>query len=145
VAGSSVRHAVAEPDYGSDPRLLKLQDFFKSHRAPASEIAVEFLRAADLNSLDWRLLPSVSIVESGGGRDYANNNILGWDSCRTRFPSVVSGVHRVARQLNESKLYKRKSLDAKLKTYNPHTGYPEKVKRLMRDLGPDRGPQPTLP
>jgi hypothetical protein len=145
VANISISRPRAELDPGNDPRLLKLESFFKSYNAPAHKIAEEFLRAADLNSLDWRLLPSVSIVESGGGREHVNNNILGWDSCRTEFPSVVAGVHHVAYRLSESKLYRHKSLDAKLKTYNPYPGYPEKVKRLMRRLGPDRGPQSTLP
>ncbi len=145
VASSSVHRPAADPDYGNDPRLLKLEQFFKLYDAPAHSIATEFLRAADLNSLDWRLLPSLAIVESGGGREYTKNNILGWDSCQTEFPSVIAGVHHVARRLHESTLYKHKNLDAKLRAYNPYPGYPEKVKTLMRRLGPDRGADSTLP
>ncbi len=145
VASSSVHRPAPGPGYGDDPRLLKLKVFFKFHNAPAHSIAAEFLRAADQNSLDWRLLPSIAILESGGGREYTKNNILGWDSCQTEFPSVTAGVHHVARQLHESTFYRHKNLDAKLRAYNPYPGYPEKVKTLMRRLGPDRGADSTLP
>ena len=144
VASSGNRREAA-PDYGDDPRLLKLELFFQRLNSPAHSIAKEFLRAADRNGLDWRLLPSLSILESGGGRECMNNNILGWDSCRKRFPSVVAGVHHVAERLSISTLYRDKNLDEKLKTYNPHPGYPERVRKLMQRLGPDRTVQPKLP
>lgn len=145
VASSRSRPVEMDSHYGHDPRLLKLKSFFRSYDAPAHAVATEFLRAADLNSLDWRLLPSLSILESGGGREYANNNILGWDSCQTGFPSVVAGIHHVAYRLRVSRLYRHKNLDEKLRTYNPYPGYPEKVKRLMQHLGPDRGIEASRP
>jgi hypothetical protein len=130
--------------YGNDPRLLKMRSFLKQMDSPAYFLAGEFLLAADRNGLDWRLLPSISIVESGGGKNYTNNNILGWDSCRRKFPSVVEGVHSVAHSLATSKLYKNKSLDKMLATYNPHRGYAGKVKLLMEHMGPRRGATPAF-
>jgi len=130
--------------YQDDPRLLKLRRFFLDLHSPAFSVAEEFLSASDRNGLDWRLLPSLAIVESGGGREGRHNNILGWDSCQQNFPSVAIGIHHVAYRLGESNLYKHKSLDQILRAYNPHPGYPERVKSLMSHLSRDRLSRPPV-
>ncbi|RPI19246.1 MAG: hypothetical protein EHM65_01600 [Acidobacteriales bacterium] len=129
-------------DYGKDPRLWQLRAFFKELDSPAYSLAEEFLVAADLHGLDWRLLPSISIVESGGGKAFMNNNILGWDSCRVRFPTLATGIHTVARRLSISNLYKNKSLSEKLEVYNPHPAYPARVTSLMERLESPSPPGP---
>ena len=118
-----------------DPRLDRLRRFFADYDSPLSSAAAEFLIAADTNDLDWRLLPSISIVESSGGKVYANNNVLGWDSARRSFDSVEAGILAVADRLGNSKLYKDKDLDEILATYNPVPNYPQRVKAVMRALG----------
>jgi len=128
-----------------DPRLLKLRHFFTGLHAPAYSLSEQFLEASDQNGLDWRLLPSVSVLESGGGKQYTNNNILGWDSCRQGFPSVRAGIQHVARRLAHSPLYKDKSLDGILTTYNPDPGYPHRVKSLMTRLGSGPASRSTSP
>lgn len=125
-----------EKTHAADPRLLRLQRFFAVRDCPLREVAADFLAAADLNALDWRLLPSISIIESSGGKDYHNNNVFGWDTPLQSFGSVREGIHYVAAQLARSDLYKNKSLDGKLRTYNPNPAYPHKVKAVMRALGP---------
>jgi|SRR5579871_2456637 len=122
--------------YPDDPRLQRLVDFFEKRDSPLSHHAVDFLIAADENALDWRLLPSISMVESSGGKDYRNNNVFGWDSCNEGFTSVREGIHFVAGQLANSRRYRNKSLDAKLRTYNPDPDYPNRVKAFMRTLAP---------
>ena len=67
-----------------DPRLRRLEEFFAKRDCPLRAAAADFLIAADQNALDWRLLPSISMVESSGGKDYRNNNVFGWNSCRDR-------------------------------------------------------------
>jgi len=120
----------------NDPRLLRLQQFFTKCECPLVEAAADFLMAADQNALDWRLLPSISIIESSGGKAYRNNNVFGWDSGRLKFSTVREGIHFVAAQLSRSERYKNKTLEAKLLTYNPNPEYPHKVKAVMRALGP---------
>ncbi len=119
-----------------DPRLQKIEQFFADRDCPLRDSAAVFLEAADRNDLDWRLLPSISMVESSGGKDYRNNNVFGWDSCRESFSSVGEGIHFVASQLANSKLYKDKNLDGKLRTYNTNPDYPHRVKALMRVMDP---------
>src|SRR5579863_6768845 len=101
----------------NDPRLQQLRHYFAKRDCPLRDSAEDFLIAADQNELDWRLLPSISMVESSGGKDYRNNNVLGWDSCRERFTSVQAGIHYVAARLAKSKMYRDKGLDEKLQTY----------------------------
>jgi hypothetical protein len=120
----------------SDTRLERLDRFFRERNCPIRNLAAEFLLAADQNDLDWRLLPSISLVESGGGKAYRNNNVFGWDACTQRFPSVRAGIHAVATSIANSKLYKNKSLDRILATYNPRPDYPSRVKAVMRQIGP---------
>lgn len=119
-----------------DPRLLRLQQFFGSRDCPLRDLASEFLVAADRYALDWRLLPSISFIESSGGKDYRNNNVFGWDSPLQTFASIPAGIHYVAAQLARSDMYRNKTLEGKLRTYNRNPDYPAKVKAVMQTMGP---------
>ena len=132
-----VNHEIPKARVTPDPRLERLQAFFAQRECPLREVAADFLVAADRNDLDWRLLPSISIIESSGGKDYRKNNVFGWDSCRAGFTSVREGIDFVAAQLANSKQYRDKNLDDKLSTYNPLPDYPARVKAVMRKLGPE--------
>jgi hypothetical protein len=136
VAISSAQDAPGAKADPADPRLVRLQQYFGQRDCPLRDAAADFLAAADQNELDWRLLPSISMIESSGGKDYKNNNVFGWDSCRERFSSVEEGIHFVAAKLARSNRYKGKNLDAKLRTYNPNPTYPHKVKAVMAAMGP---------
>ena len=117
-----------------DPRLVRLQQFFEENDCPAHKFAEDFIEAADNNDLDWRLLPSISYVESGGGREYRNNNILGWANAEKSFKSVRAGIHAVAERLATSPLYRDKDVDAILRTYNPDGEYAARVKSIMQQI-----------
>jgi hypothetical protein len=119
----------------NDPRLSRLQKFFGDRDCPLRDSAKDFLVAADQNHLDWRLLPSISIIESSGGKYYGNNNVFGWDSCKEKFTSVRAGIHYVAAQLGKSRRYKDKDIDSKLQLYNPLPEYSQRVKAVMRSIG----------
>lgn len=119
------------PRYGEDPRLLVLKDFFEDRQSPIGHLAKDFLLAADHHDLDWRLLPAIAVIESGGGKQYRNNNLFGWDSGEQEFPTLSAGIHMVAERLAKSNLYRNKDLDEMLETYNPVASYPARVKRVM--------------
>ena len=122
--------------YKNDPRLDALREFFRGKECPVQNLAEDFLIASDRNDLDWRLLPSISFVESGGGKEFMNNNIFGWDSCKQYFPSVRDGIHHVADRLGSSKTYRHKGVDEILRIYNPRGEYAPLVKSVMREIGP---------
>jgi hypothetical protein len=124
------------PHRDEDPRLVRLREFFLKYDSPVHYLAGEFLEAADKNGLDWRLLPTIAMVESGGGRNHTKNNVFGWDSGRRGFPSVSAGIHTVASRLANSRLYRGKDLEGILRTYNRRRAYARTVLALMTTLGP---------
>jgi hypothetical protein len=120
-----------------DPRLERLRRFFGDVGCPAVAYAETFLEAADRNLLDWRLLPSISFIESTGGKMARHNNMFGWDPGRGKYANPVDGIHTVAFNLAHGARYRHKSLDQKLAVYNPNTGYARKIKAVMVRISPD--------
>jgi hypothetical protein len=75
-------------------------------------------------------------VESTGGKPARNNNIFGWDSGRAAFSSAIACIRSVAYSLSHSHLYRYKSVDGILRTYNPNAEYARKVKSVMLRIAP---------
>jgi hypothetical protein len=119
-----------------DPRLTRLRAFFDHADSPLAVLAEDFLAVADRYGLDWRLLPSISLVETGCGRTAVGHNIFGWDSGRKKFASFREAIHTVASRLGQSRLYRGKNLTQLLAMYNPKPRYGVLVKSVMRKLGP---------
>ena len=119
-----------------DPRFEKLRTFFRKADCPAQHYVQTFLDAADRYALDWRLLPSLSFIESTGGKAARNNNFFGWDSGRAEFPTPSAAIHEIGYRLTHSNLYRDKDLDGLLSTYNPLPDYAQKVKSVMRQIAP---------
>ena len=102
---------------------------------PVAEI---FVSEADSHNLDWRLLPSLAVIETGGGRVSRGNNIFGWNNGHASFATLGAAIHQVARTLADGTAYKNKNLLALLHTYNPVHGYAEKVQEMMSRISPVR-------
>lgn len=122
----------------ADRRLARLQAFFGKSDCPAKAYSTDFLAAADRYALDWRLLPSISFVESTGGKSARYNNLFGWDSGRASFRTVRESIHEVGYRLTHSQLYRSKNLDQLLAMYNPVGDYARKVKSVMAQIAPTR-------
>lgn len=119
-----------------DPRTTRLTRFFLSLHCPVLSMSEDFVQAADENHLDWRLLPSISVIESGGGKAYRNNNIFGWNNGLEPFPSIKAGLRTVAFRLGNSPLYRNRDVLSKLRLYNPDATYPSKVISVMNRISP---------
>jgi hypothetical protein len=119
-----------------DPRTVRLKRFFTKLHCPVSDLADEFVHAADDNRLDWRLLPSISVIESGGGKAYRNNNIFGWNQGLEMFPTIRAGIHEVAFKLAKSRLYQNRDVLGKLRLYNPDESYARAVLTVMNRISP---------
>jgi hypothetical protein len=119
-----------------DPRVVRLHQFFTRLHCPVRDLSEEFVHAADDNDLDWRLLPSISIIESSGGKAYRNNNIFGWANGDWAFPTIRAGLHQVAFRLGKSILYRNRSTEEKLRLYNPDEAYPGRVQEVMQMISP---------
>lgn len=119
-----------------DLREAILRKFFNENRCPIEQYAGLFVTEADEHGLDWRLLPSLSIVESGGGRYASGYNLFGWANGKTSFDSISQAVHQVAATLALGKAYKGKDLEAKLHTYNRRADYKTTVTDVMKRIYP---------
>ncbi len=120
-----------------DPRTDRLQRFLSRLRCPVSYLAEDFVHAADDNHLDWRLLPSISVIESGGGKAYKNNNIFGWANGEHLFPTLRSAINEVAFKLGKSTLYRNCNIETKLHLYNPEDeSYADNVVSVMNQISP---------
>jgi hypothetical protein len=119
-----------------DLREALLRKFLKNNHCPVEEYAPTFLTEADTNGLDWRLLPSISLVESGGGRTAKGNNLFGWANGKHTFASVGEAIHLVASALAHGRAYSGKDLRGKLAAYNQGTNYQAMVLDIMRQISP---------
>jgi len=120
-----------------DLREAILRKFFRENNCPAENYASIFVQEADAHGLDWRLLPSLSIIETGGGKHAAGNNLFGWANGKTSFDSVSAAIHHVATFLEIGKAYRGKDLDGKLMTYNKRPDYRSMVTGVMRQIAPN--------
>lgn len=122
----------------ADNRCQSLRSFFARHGSPLGGVAKVFLQSADRHGLDWRLLPAISIVETGGGRHGRKGNVFGWNSGRARFRSVEAGIEFVAQRLAKSPIYTGRTAKQILAKYNPaRKVYAQKVTQKMMELSPE--------
>jgi hypothetical protein len=131
-----VKPANPVPPMNPDPRTVRLKKFLGKLNCPVASLADEFVNAADDYQLDWRLLPSISVIESGGGKAYRNNNIFGWNNGVQLFPTIRTAIHEVAYKLGRSALYRNRDAAAKLRVYNPDPTYAGRVLNLMYRISP---------
>lgn len=105
----------------ADPRISALDAFFQKHKCPYKDSAW-YLHVADGNSLDYRLLPAISVIEEECGKHNPANNLFGYYGNGPYglhpFKTIAEGVDYVGYQLSQNPLYKDKTIKQKLKIYN---------------------------
>lgn len=121
-----------------DARITQLRNFFLAQRSPLAKHAEAFLCASDKYNLDWRLLPSLAMVETGGLiRSDANNNVFGWGNGRIKFASISESIQVIAERLTNALPYRNKNIEDKLRAYNPvNKSYATHVQGIMTSIGP---------
>jgi hypothetical protein len=134
----SIAPILAKPviDLGTDARIGRLEKFFALYNCPAPLYVADYLRVADRNNLDYRLLPAISIRETQCGIHGKGNNWLGFHPDDVSFATPLAGIEFVGHRVAEHPYYKGKNLQQKLFTYNPFPAYPGEVQRLMRQIEP---------
>jgi hypothetical protein len=81
-------------------KAQKIELFFRINRnnAPLADYAEKFVEVANKYGLDYRLLPAIATVESGGGKsNFRSYNAWGWGD--TGFNSFEEGIEVVAKGL----------------------------------------------
>ena len=119
-----------------DLRETILRKFLKDKHCPDQAFTEVFLAEADAHGLDWRLLPSLALVETGGGRTLKGNNLFGWANGKQTFATIGEAIHTVASTLSHGRAYRGKDLGGKLAAYNQGTDYPAMVLEIMRQISP---------
>lgn len=115
-------HTVADGhqiEYKKIDRVEKVRKFFFKYKSPLVNSAETFVKVADTYKLDYRLMPAISCLESGCGKQLMPNsyNPFGWGGGYIYFKSWTDGIEKVGKGINE--IYYSKGLDT-----------PEKMSRV---------------
>ena len=120
--------------------------YFAKIDAPLQGYGMKFVIEAEKNGLDWRLLPSIAMRETTGGKfacknPNAPNNNFGWWSCKKGFNSVDESIEYISRMLGGDSKYYHENMTSEqiLKKYNPDhivLGYSKQVIKIMKTIGP---------
>ena len=144
ILGGFAAHADRQPVpiyRKTDVREAILRRFLNQMHSPAEPYSENFIREADAYQLDWRLLPSLAVVESGAGQKCRGNNLFGWANGDRHFSTIADGIHHVAEALAGARAYKGKDLRGKLAAYNRTPGYRNLVTTVMKKIYPDGQPE----
>ena len=125
-------------------RAALLDNYFTVHKMPLAGYGSKFVAAADLNNLDWRLLPAIAIQESTGGRFECGKNPFGWSSCKSTFSTYSEAIAAVAKNLGgnaraTAPFYRGKTTKQILEAYNPPSiapHYADEVIAIMNAIAP---------
>ncbi len=129
-------HEAVPTQQKTDCREAILRRFLSVSHSPLATYASSLIAEADSHHLDWRLLPSLAIVESGGGLHNRKNNAFGWDNGASKFATATEAIHHVAEALETARPYRGKNLKGKLLAYNRAPGYARLVADVMWSISP---------
>lgn len=88
-------------------KVNNVRTYLQRRNAPLAAYAEEFVKAADTYGIDYRLAPSISIIESSGGvHTFRTYNAWGWG--KMNFSSWEEGIWTVSKGLG---IYYSKGLD----------------------------------
>lgn len=128
-AGSS---AILEVQEKKTPyEVIEIERFFKSYNSILADYAQDFYDLATNEGLDYRLLPSIAMVESTGGKNppsCAKFNPFGWSSSTSpcgfyRFESYKQAIKTVGEGISRKRAYDRykqsQEIGVLAEIYNP--------------------------
>ena len=139
---------IAEPKmtqsigYAKVDRENTLRAFFLKYKSPLIDYSGTFIKVADENNLDYRLLPAISCIESSCGKRLIPDsyNPFGWGIYGNnvlKFKDYDEGIAKVGEGLNKN--YVAKGFDTPEKIapiYNPpsHQSWLGKLRYFMNEM-----------
>lgn len=92
----------------SDSRVVALETVLNKYKSPLTPYASFYVKYADENDLDWKLLPGIAGLESTFGRFMIDGtyNAYGWGSGQIYFKDWEDGIKTINQALREN--YKEK-------------------------------------
>jgi hypothetical protein len=111
-------------------RFMRRNGFAEPYHVP------EIIQAARDASIPASMIVCIEYLESSGGKHYdaETNNPLGWNNGKAVFPSVHAAIRHVSAELGSGRWYAGKTLEEKLRVYNPRPAYSVKVMECMRQF-----------
>lgn len=102
IAGNSAM--ISSPKKAEDNRGERLKKYLQSYNSPLAPYSFFIVKTADRYSLDWKLIPAISGLESSFGKriPYNSFNAYGWDSGRYYFEDWQDGIEIVSKALREN-------------------------------------------
>lgn len=124
-----VRPALPAPK----PHTETLSSFMRRKNFAEPNHLAEIVRSASQASIPPSLIVCIEFVESSGGKHYdaETNNPLGWKNGKASFESVPAAIRHVSAELGSGRWYAGKTLEEKLRVYNPRPYYSTKVLGCM--------------
>lgn len=115
-----------------DKKVAEVRRMLNGYKAPLAANAEDFVRAAEIYKIDYRLLPAISVVESSGGKHlFKPYNPFGWG--KSGFPNFTAAIYDVSRGM--SRYYARGADQPEeiARSYNPVTPneWARKVRAIM--------------
>jgi hypothetical protein len=142
--GESLSEEALNQKRDLEEKAAKINAYFADKNLPAAGLGMKMVLEANKNGLDWRLLPSLIMVESTALKFPCPNdpeNGFGWASCKyVDFESTDHAIEVVAANLggNNPKTahyYKDKDLDGILRSYNSvNPKYNGTIKSIMKTI-----------
>ncbi len=108
VAGHSAQLAMpevtVEKNLSSDTRVIAVRNVLEKYNSVLAPEAENFVFYADKYGIDWRLLVSISGLESGYGAQYVQGsyNAYGWGGGYIYFDSWEHGIDSISRALRKN-------------------------------------------
>lgn len=129
----------------------KINTYFGKRNLPLEGHGMEMVMVAEKYNIDWRLIPSIALIETTGGKFACSKtykatgdirytyNVFGWGSCSIKFESYNEAFEILAKNLSgnnpkTARYYKGKDTIGILESYNPRhivSDYPEKIMKVM--------------
>ena len=128
--------SISTEDVIKNQKIQNIKNFLEKRNSPLAQYAQEFVEASIYWNIDYRLVASISIVESGGGKvNFRPYNAWGWG--KYGFENWKDGIWSVSKGLATG--YISKGLDTPLeiaKVYCPpsYTSWSRKVSSLMKEI-----------
>lgn len=82
-----------------DGRAQAIEQLLARYHSPLQGLGSEFVQVADRDGYDWRLLVSISGIESSFGLHQLNYNLFGWGGGRAPFSSFQDSIDQVSQGL----------------------------------------------
>ncbi len=125
-----------------DDRVQKIERYFNRYHLPLAQEARWFVESADRYGIDWRLVASIGMIESTGGKfacKKVSYNAFGWGSCRYGFNSYREAIDVISKNLagknpKTAHHYAQKDTRGILEAYNPPSVVPDYADKVMREM-----------